>query len=324
MLSNKWVILTVTAFAPLTWGTTYAVTTELLPPDKPFLAAAIRALPAGLLLFLATRRLPQGSWWWKASLLGALNIGVFFALLFVAAHRLPGGVAATIGAVQPLLVAVMASRWIGERLTASKIVTAAVGLAGVALLVLQSQARLDAVGVAAALGGAASMAGGLVLTKKWGQPAASLAVTSWQLTAGGLLLVPLALFAEGPLPAQLTGLNVAGYLYLSLIGTALAYALWFRGLQLLPAFSASLLGLLSPVVATAAGWLALHQQLSPGQTAGALLILGTLVAANLRRRTTAEQAAAAAGSAGRDSSGASARRGSERRSALFRYPARRD
>jgi probable blue pigment (indigoidine) exporter len=289
VLSNKWIILAATAFAPLTWGTTYAVTTELLPPDKPFLAAAIRALPAGLLLLLATRRLPQGVWWWKASALGALNIGVFFALLFVAAHRLPGGAAATIGAVQPLLVAVMASRWIGERLTAAKIAAAAVGLAGVALLVLQSQARLDAVGVAAALGGAASMAGGLVLTKKWGQPA-SLAVTSWQLTAGGLLLVPLALFAEGPLPAQLSGLNVAGYAYLSLAGTALAYALWFRGLQLLPAFSASLLGLLSPLVATATGWLVLHQQLSPGQTAGAVLILGTLVAANLRRRTTAEQA----------------------------------
>jgi probable blue pigment (indigoidine) exporter len=292
-----------TAFAPLTWGTTYAVTTELLPPDKPFLAAAIRALPAGLLLLLATRRLPQGAWWWKASLLGALNIGMFFALLFFAAHRLPGGVAATIGAVQPLLVAVMASRWIGERLTAAKVAAAAVGLAGVALLVLQSQGSLDAAGVAAALGGAASMAGGLVLTKKWGQPAASLAVTSWQLTAGGLLLVPLALLAEGPLPAQLTGLNVAGYVYLSLVGTALAYALWFRGLQLLPAFSASLLGLLSPVVATATGWLVLHQQLSPGQTGGALLILGTLVAANLRRRS-GRQIASGSAPAIRTSAGA--------------------
>ncbi|MGW6174232.1 EamA family transporter [Arthrobacter sp. NPDC055138] len=281
-----------TAVAPLIWGTTYAVTTELLPLDKPFLAAAIRALPAGLLLFAATRRLPQGTWWWKAALLGALNIGMFFALLFIAAHRLPGGVAATIGAVQPLLVAVMASRWIGERLTSAKIVAAAVGLAGVVLLVLQSQARLDAVGVAAALGGTASMAAGVVLAKKWGQPATSLAVTSWQLTAGGLLLVPLALFAEGPLPTQLSALNLAGYAYLSLVGTALAYALWFRGLQLLPAFSASLLGLLSPVVATATGWLILHQQLSPGQTVGALLILGTLVAANLPRRTTAEPAPA--------------------------------
>ena len=287
-------ILAATAFAPLTWGTTYAVTTELLPPDKPFLAAAVRALPAGLLLLLATRRLPQGAWWWKTALLGALNIGMFFALLFVAAHRLPGGVAATIGAVQPLLVAVLASRWIGERLTTAKVAAATMGLAGVALLVLQAQARLDALGVAAALGGTASMAAGLVLTKKWGQPATSLAVTSWQLTVGGLLLVPLALFAEGPLPTQLTGLNMAGYVYLSLVGTALAYVLWFRGLQLLPAFSASLLGLLSPVVATVTGWLVLHQQLSPGQTTGALLILGTLVAANLRRRRTPEHTPAAA------------------------------
>ncbi len=40
--------------------------------------------------------------------LGALNIGVFFALPFAAAYRLPGGVAATIIAMQPRLVAGLA------------------------------------------------------------------------------------------------------------------------------------------------------------------------------------------------------------------------
>ena len=75
--------LAVTALAPLAWGSTYAVTTQLLPPDRPLLAATLRALPAGLLLLLATRKLPRGSWWWRAAVLGALNIGVFFALLFL-------------------------------------------------------------------------------------------------------------------------------------------------------------------------------------------------------------------------------------------------
>ena len=64
---------------PVIWGSTYIVTTELLPPDRPFTAALLRTLPAGLLLVLA-----------------ALNIGVFQALLFVAAYRLPGGVAAVV------------------------------------------------------------------------------------------------------------------------------------------------------------------------------------------------------------------------------------
>jgi probable blue pigment (indigoidine) exporter len=95
VLSNRLTLILVTAIAPSLWGTTYLVTTELLPAGRPLLAAVIRALPAGLLLVAITRRLPQGSWWWRAFVLGALNIGVFFALLFVAAYRLPGGVAAT-------------------------------------------------------------------------------------------------------------------------------------------------------------------------------------------------------------------------------------
>ena len=60
------------------------------------LAAAFRALPAGLLVLgalalLAGRNaLPRGRWWWRAPILGVLNIGVFFALLFVRRTGCPG------------------------------------------------------------------------------------------------------------------------------------------------------------------------------------------------------------------------------------------
>ncbi|MCC9176768.1 EamA family transporter [Arthrobacter sp. zg-Y750] len=278
MLSKTWTLTATTALAPVVWGTTYIVASELLPPDRPLLAALLRSLPAGLLLLLLVRRLPRGGWWWRSAVLGMLNIGLFFALLFVAAYRLPGGVAATVGAVQPLLVALFASRWIGERLTGRKVAAGAAGLAGVGLLVLQAEARLDPLGVAAALGGAVAMAAGVVLTKKWGTPDTLLAATSWQLVAGGLFLLPVALLAEGPPPA-LTGSNLAGYAYLGLVGTALAYSLWFSGLHRLPASGTALLGLLSPVVAAAAGWLLVGQSLSPGQCVGAAVVLATLVLA---------------------------------------------
>ncbi len=270
-------VLLLTAVAPCVWGTTYIVTSELLPAERPLLAAALRSLPAGVVLVVLVRRLPRGSWWWRSGLLGVLNIGVFFALLFIAAYRLPGGVAATIGAVQPLLVAVLASHWIGEKLTITKVTAGVVGLVGVALLVLQAQARLDALGVVAALGGAIAMACGVVLTKKWGKPDTLLAITSWQLIAGGLFLAPVAFLVEGPPPAALTLPNVIGYLYLGIVGTALAYTLWFRGVHLLPASTTAMLGLLSPLVATLAGWALLGQTLTAGQMIGATIILGTLI-----------------------------------------------
>jgi probable blue pigment (indigoidine) exporter len=122
------------AFAPTVWGTTYLITSELLPAGRPLTAAVLRSLPAGLVLLVITRRLPRGVWLWRSVVLGALNIGVFLALLFVAAYRLPGGVAATITSMQPLLVTLLAWRLLSERLSARAIVLALAGIAGVALL----------------------------------------------------------------------------------------------------------------------------------------------------------------------------------------------
>lgn len=271
---SKWV----TALAPAVWGTTYFVTTEYLPPDRPLLAGLLRALPAGLLLVAVTRRLPRGDWWWRSLVLGTLNIGVFLPLLFLAAYRLPGGVAATVGAVQPLVVAGLAVVLLGQRMTARVALAGVAGVVGVALLVLRADARLDWVGVAAALGGAVVMAAGVVLSKRWTTPAPLLAVTGWQLVAGGVVLLPVTLVVEG-LPPALTAANVGGFVYLGVIGGALSYALWFHGIRVLAATQVTFLGLLSPVVATAVGWLVLSQGLTALQVAGAVVVLGALVVA---------------------------------------------
>ncbi|MGW6917040.1 EamA family transporter [Kitasatospora sp. NPDC054939] len=289
MLRNRLGIVLVTALAPAIWGSTYLVTTELLPPGRPLLAGVVRALPAGLLLIAVTRRLPQGSWWWRSLVLGALNIGIFFALLFVAAYRLPGGVAGTLGAVQPLIAAGLSALLLGDRLTLRTVLAGIAGVAGVSLLVLRAGAQLDGLGVAAALGGAVVMAGGVVLSKRWTSPAPLLATTGWQLTGGGLLLLPVALLVEGPPPTDLTAGNVLGYAYLTVIGAALAYTLWFRGIRALPPTNVTFLGLLSPVVATTLGWLVLGQDLTPVQALGALIVLGSLVVAQTGRRPAAAE-----------------------------------
>jgi probable blue pigment (indigoidine) exporter len=270
-----------TALAPLAWGTTYVVTTELLPPARPLLAALLRALPAGVALAAITRTRPTGTWWMKAGALGLLNIGGFFALLFCAAYRLTGGVAATLGAIQPLLAASLAAVLLGERLRRTIIAAGALGIAGVALLVLRADARLDVVGVLAGLGGATSMAAGTVLTKRWGRPVDLLAFTSWQLVAGGLFLAPLTLAVEGP-PPPLSALNLAGYAWLAVVGTAVAYSLWFRGVNVLPVARVSILGLLSPVVAALTGWLVLDQVLTLGQLAGLTLVVVAVLLGQIR------------------------------------------
>ncbi len=84
--------LLATAVAPAIWGSTYVVTTELLPGLSPLLVAMLRALPAGLLLLLIVRQLPSGIWWLRVFILGALNFSIFWSMLFVSAYRLAGGV----------------------------------------------------------------------------------------------------------------------------------------------------------------------------------------------------------------------------------------
>ena len=89
--------LLLTAVAPAIWGSTYIVTTEALPQGYPLTLAVLRALPAGLLLVALTRSLPPRPWLGRIFLLGGVNFAIFWSLLFVAAYRLPGGVAATLG-----------------------------------------------------------------------------------------------------------------------------------------------------------------------------------------------------------------------------------
>ncbi|MFQ6325635.1 EamA family transporter [Nocardia sp. CWNU-33] len=271
--------LALTALTPIVWGSTYAVTTEFLPPDRPLFTALMRALPAGLVLLALTRVLPRGIWVGRAAVLGILNIGAFFPLLFLAAYRLPGGVAGVLGAVAPMIALGFAAMVLAEKPTGRKIIAGLVGVFGVALVVLRGNAQLDTLGVIAGLAGAASMSLGTVLTKRWGRPegVGPLALTGWQLTAGGLFIAPLAVLIEGAPPA-LDGRAVGGYLYLGIIGTAVAYWLWFRGISRVPATSIAFLGLLSPVSAAVIGWVALGQALTPLQVTGMVIALvGTLL-----------------------------------------------
>ncbi len=288
MAANRSALIALTALAPASWGTTYAVTTQFLPPDRPLFTGLVRALPAGLLLLAITRVLPRGAWWWKSAVLGALNIGAFFPLLFLAAYRLPGGLAAVVGSVGPLFVAGLAAALLGERPTVRTLLTGVTAAFGVSLVVLKAAGALDALGVLAALAATASMSAGTVLTKRWGRPegASPLALTGWQLTAGGLLIAPLALLVEGAPPAP-DARAVGGYLYLALANTAVAYWLWFRGIGRLTATQVTFLGPLSPLTAAIVGWAALGQVLTPLQLLGMALAFGATVAGQLQPRTAA-------------------------------------
>lgn len=278
-------ILLLTALAPLAWGTTYFVTTSFLPPGHPLFAALLRSLPAGILAILIARRLPHGAWWGKAAALGALNIGAFFPLLFIAAERLPGGVAAAVAGAQPMIALALGALVLREKVRPLAAAAAIGGAAGVALIVLGPAVGLDIWGIIAAVGGVTATGVGMILTKKWGRPAqvGAVAYAGWQLTAGGLLLLPFTLIVEG-MPPRIEPAAVLGYAWLATVGGLLAYTLWFRGIQQLPVIAPGLLALLSPVVATVLGVALAGETFTVAQGTGVSLVLAALVGGQLVTR----------------------------------------
>jgi len=268
-----------TLLAPIAWGTTYVTITELLPDGRPLLVATMRVVPSGVVLLmagaLASRWRPRGGEWWRTGSLAVFNFGIFFPLLVVAVYRLPGGVAAAVGGLQPLLVAALTSLVTGRRPRVLDLAIGCVAALGVGLVVIRPGADLDPVGLLAAIGANVSFAVGVVLTKRFPAPSNRLAATGWQLLIGGVILVPLTAAVEGA-PPSLTGHNVAGFAYLSLVGTALAFVLWFNGIRRLPAAAPPLLGLAAPITGAVLGWSILGQSLSPLQLTGFVVTVAAI------------------------------------------------
>lgn len=272
-MEDNWRWVAITAIAPIVWGANYFVTRQFLPVEYPLWGSVLRALPAGLLLLAATRSRPRGSWWWKSVVLGTLNVGVFFVLVYVAAQLLASSIAATLMATSAGVMMLLAWPLLHERPALLSLAGVAVGFAGVCIMLLDGGVRIDPLGVAASLAAMALSSVGFVLTKRWSDGQRVPSMASWQLIAGGLVLVPFAMAFEGR-PPPMDAVTITGLAYVAVIATALAYAAWFTGLRHLPAGKVGLVGLLNPVTGVVLGTLVASEPFGIRQAVGAALVLG--------------------------------------------------
>ncbi|KDM91160.1 DMT family transporter [Photobacterium galatheae] len=271
---------------PMLWGSTYAAVSLFLQDMSPYWVAVWRALPAGFVLLMLRPKLPPLSWG-RMSLLSFCNIAAFFVLLFIAAYRLPGSVAGTLGATMPLQL--MLLQWIGEgkRPDPRSVLLAVVGLIGVGLL-LNPSADLDPIGTLAALAGTALVAQSAIWMKRWPVNDA-LGFAAWQLVLGGIMLIPFAWFVAGA-PVALSMDALPGLLWLVLLNTAFGYWAWVRSVKKLGPNVMSMLSLVNPVTAVMLGIGLVGESLGLLQWAGIGLILFALLlmkkpAAHARQET---------------------------------------
>ncbi|MET8543049.1 EamA family transporter [Kitasatospora sp. NPDC004799] len=278
----RWVLLT--ALAPVAWGANYWVTHAHLPADRPLWGAALRALPAGLLLLACARRRPHGAWWWRSAVLGLLNTAAFLLLLYLASQLLPTSTAATAMAASPLAMLLTAWALAGRRPRRAHLAGAGVGLAGVALALAGPGQRIGWAGLAASAGAMLVSSVGYVLAARWREGADPLAATAWQLTAGALVLLPAAFVVEGaPPPVDVPTLLAFGYT--AVVATALAFACWFTGLRHLPAATVGLLGLLNPLTGVLLGTALDGDPFGPRQGLGLALVAAGILCGRPRAGT---------------------------------------
>lgn len=264
------------ALTPILWGTTYLVTGKYLSDWPALWLSVFRALPPGLLL-LAIRP----GWFRRQQLpflllISFLYIGAFFPLLFLAALRLPGAVAGTLAATLPLVLLFL--QWCFLKIRPSKmaLIFACMGLLGVMCL-LQPDKQLDVIGVGASLLSVVLLGICALLMQRYPWQGDLINFTGWQLTLGGLMIIPVALTIQGlPVMPENAG-EWFGLSWLMLLNSALAYVLWIWGMTHMPLNRLGLMSLLNPLTAVLAGSLMMHEGLSSLQWTGVVLVFAALV-----------------------------------------------
>jgi DME family drug/metabolite transporter len=274
------------ALAAMSWGTTGSVTTVLVrsADASPLLIGVARLWLAALLLAGAARVLApplaiDHADRWRSVLAGAA-MAVFQAAYF-SAVTLTGITVAALVAIcsAPLVIAALAATLLGERITTRVVIALVSGVTGTTLLITGPGARDIApdgflAGVGLALLAGAAYATYAVITKGALAHSRPLPLAAANFTAAAVLLTPALLWTDEPL-RQIT-LGWPWLLYLGVIATAGAYALYTIGLRTIPASVAGIVTLLEPLTATLLGVLVFGERLGTAGTVGALLMFAAI------------------------------------------------
>ncbi|NRD72506.1 EamA family transporter [Shewanella sp. VB17] len=248
------------------WGTTYAVSQFSLTDWPPLLLGALRALPAGLLLFAIKPTFLKKQDWWVLCRLGAINIAAFFSFIFIMAQTLP----AAISGVGMLCVPVFAMlfHWAVSGGKPNPVQAFFAGL----LIVLAwflfdpSSISLNLIGLLAMLAAIMCIIIGSRITKSLGDRLHWWTILSWQLIIGGSLLSIAVLCHSFYSPAayikvvdEFSQNNAAGLLWIILLNTALGYSLYVWLLQRMSVVDFTFGGIANPVAGIVSGMLLLNE-----------------------------------------------------------------
>ncbi len=263
------------------WGTTYAVTQFTLPDWPPLLLGVLRALPAGLILLALKPCLPERQDWGVLIKLSAVNIAIFFCLIFVMALTLPSAISG-VGMVSVPVFA-MLFHWTMSKQRPTKIQA----ICSTILILLAWQLfnpktiSLSPLGLSAMLAAIICIIVGSTITKTLGGRIHWWTVLTWQLIIGGVLLIPIALVHAFWQPtgyieaiSHLNLNNSLGLAWLILLNTVFGYGMYVWLLQRMSVVDFTFGGIANPIAGIVSGMVLLNEVFSPYQY---LLMMGMII-----------------------------------------------
>jgi drug/metabolite transporter (DMT)-like permease len=284
----------------LAWGLVWPVNKVLLESLSPFWLMALRSALATVALFaiagargrLAPPPRPDLPVVLSITLLHMIGFGVFAAW---GLQTVPTGRSVVLAYTTPLWVAPGAALFLGERLTARRLVGVIVGLVG--LLVLFNPLAFDWTSRAAVLGNGAILLGALlwaasilhIRAHRWQSTPFDL--VPWEMLLATAIVIPLAFASDGPPRPEWTGRIVALLLYAGIPGTAVAYWAIAMASRALPAVTTSLGLLATPVLSVTVATLWLREPVTLSLVAAIVLILGGVALGTTSHRDPARSAA---------------------------------
>ncbi len=241
-------------------------------------AIAAAALFGGMVMFRQPLLPPRALWPWIFAL-AVTGTVVAYTGMFLSPGRTGAGIASVLGNTGPLMIVALAAAFLGERITRAKAVALSLGFVGVSLIsypAITGQAGSGATGAVLALMAAAGLASESVLFKRADVGNALLPVAAWQFLIGSLPLLGLSAWFEQGTTIVWTPTFISLLLYLSLVGTAFAIAVWYWLVQRDEVGRLSLLLFLVPVLGVGIGATLFHESISPLEALGIAVTIAGL------------------------------------------------
>ncbi len=278
------------------WGSSYlfikiGVDAGLAPFTLVTLRLLIGALLLAAVVFVAKERLPRDpKMYGHFIVLGILSVSLPFVLITVAEQSVDSALAAILTAPVPLFVIPIAAVVLHERITPNKVVGVLVGLVGVAILVGFDPATIgqtDLTPQLILLAAALSYALGGVYARRFVHGLRPMIPALFQVTFAMIIAGVGAFLFENPI-GHLAGIPPEGWfsvIWLGLLGSGMAYLLFYRLLGQWGPTRTSLVAYLLPIWGIALGWIVLGEQIGPGIILGTALVIGGIALVNVKRRT---------------------------------------